>query len=132
MKPWSFAAALYLGAFAAPGVQPAPTVAPGWDWSLPEGIQPVPYSGFVTWGKDRFSAMITVSAVWATWKRICPAPDTYDWTPVLEAIERNKAAGMRTGIHLMGVESQAVPDWIIQQYKAPVIPVIPLQDNQPW
>ncbi|MCX7011980.1 MAG: hypothetical protein NTW86_05340 [Candidatus Sumerlaeota bacterium] len=132
MNFWPFAAALCLCGFAAPAAEPAPTVAPGWDWLLPEGIQPAPYSGFVTWGKGRFSDMITVAGVMATWKQMCPAPDTYDWTPVLQAIEKNKAAGMRSGIHLKGVESGAVPDWIVRQYNVPVIPVQPLSATQPW
>lgn len=104
----------------------------GWDWSLPEGIKPVPYSGFVTWGKKRFSGMITVSGIQATWRLLCPAPGEYNWQPLRDAMEEARSLGMRIGLHVKGVERQSVPDWVIAKYNAPVLDVIPLQQNQPW
>src|ERR1017187_1432137 len=69
-----------------------PTVAPGWDWSLPAGIRPVPYSGFTTWGKRRFSEMITVQGIFSCgWRQCCPAPGEYDWKPMRDGIESAKS-----------------------------------------
>lgn len=113
-----------------PGEQPV--IKPGWDWSLPEGTEPVPYSGFVTWGRRRFHESITVRGVHIRWKRLNPAPGQYDWKPLLDSIEENRAAGMRTGIHLMGSERKGVPDWVVEDFGVPVINVPPLQENQPW
>jgi hypothetical protein len=107
-------------------------VAPGWDWSLPTGIQPVPYSGFVTWGGKRFSEKITVFGLTVNWRTVCPEPGVHDWKPVLEAVEKAKAQGLRIGLHVKGVERQAVPEWVIRKYDVPVIKVAPLQENQPW
>ncbi len=109
-----------------------PVVQLGWDWRLPAGTEPVPYSGFVTWGRKRFDPSVTVRGVHVRWKQLNPAPGVYDWQPLLGAIEENSAAGMRTGIHLMGSERQGIPDWVIEQSGAPVIDVPVLQENQPW
>ncbi|OPZ18554.1 MAG: hypothetical protein BWZ10_01028 [candidate division BRC1 bacterium ADurb.BinA364] len=111
---------------------PRAEIRPGWDWSLPEGVEPAPYSGFVTWNGQRYDPMITVSAVQISWRQLCPAPDTYDFAPVVEAIEANTALGMRSGLHLKGVQDDYVPAWVVEKYNAPVLPVLPLQDNQPW
>jgi glycosyl hydrolase family 42 (putative beta-galactosidase) len=108
------------------------SVKPGWDWSLPESVRPVPYSGFITWGKTRFSDMITVRGVSASWRMLCPAPDQYDWKPLDDAMAEARASGMRIGLHVKGVERPSVPDWVIEKYRVPVLDVIPLQENQPW
>ncbi len=109
-----------------------PAVHEGWDWSLPAHVQPVDYSGYVTWGPKRFDPAITVRGIMVTWARLNPAPGKYDWDWLRDEIARNKAAGMRTGIHLKGVERQAVPDWVIERYKPVVLDVPVLQENQPW
>jgi hypothetical protein len=122
-------------AAAALGLRAAETqaaVAPGWDWSLPAGLKPVSYSGFVTWGKNRFSEMITVQGIMAGWRALSPNPGEYNWGPLQEAIEKAKSLGMRIGLHIKGVERQSVPDWVIRKYNVPVLDVIPLQENQPW
>ena len=93
-----------------------PVVAPGWDWSLPAGIKPVPYSGFTTWGKTRFSEMITVQGIFSVgWRQCCVAPGEYDWKPMRDAIDNAKSLGMRVGLHIRGVERPAVPDWVVEQ-----------------
>ena len=109
-----------------------PIVKPGWDWELPEGVEPVPYSGFVTWGNRRFHEWITVNGIHIRWKELNPAPGEYDWQRLIDRIEQNSEAGMRTGIHLMGVERKGVPDWVVEKFKPPVIDVPTLQENQPW
>lgn len=95
MKSFPLTAMFCLCALAARATEPPLRVAPGWDWSLHEGIQPVPYSGYISWGKGRFSDLITVQGVKVDWRQMCPAPDTYDWSPLLLALEKNKAAGLR-------------------------------------
>jgi len=60
------------------GAAPAPTVAPGWDWSLPAGTKPAPYSGFVTWGTKRYHPAITVSAAAGDPVRSAPVTNTGD------------------------------------------------------
>jgi hypothetical protein len=110
----------------------AAAVAPGWDWSLPTGIKPVSYSGFITWGPKRLSPLLTVFGAHIKWKDLNPGPGQFNWKPMLDVIEKNRAAGMRTGIHLMGVERGVVPDWVIQQSHAPVVDVPPLKESQPW
>ncbi len=67
-----------------------------------------------------------------TWKRLNPAPGRYDWDWVRDQIAENKAAGMRTGLHLKGVQRDAVPDWVIEQFDPVVLDVPVLQENQPW
>ena len=110
-----------------------PAVAAGWDWSLPAGIKPAPYSGFVTWGKTRFSEMITVQGIFNVgWRQSCPGPGEYDWKPIRDAIDQARALGMRIGLHIRGVERPSVPDWVIKKHSVPVLDVIPLQENQPW
>ncbi len=56
-----------------------PVVQEGWNWSLPAGVEPVEYSGYVTWSGRRFDPAITVRGVMASWKRLNPAPGDYDW-----------------------------------------------------
>ena len=107
-------------------------VKPGWDWSLPSGVRPVPYSGFVTWGRKRHSEMITVAGIKASWKELSPASGRFNWQFLLDRIKKCRSQGMRSGIHLKGVERPCVPDWVIEKYKVPVLDVIPLQQNQPW
>lgn len=109
-----------------------PTVRPGWDWTLPARVGPVPYSGYVTWGGKRFDPAITVRGLHVTWKRLNPKPGVYDWEWIEDQLRRNVDAGMRTGIHLKGVQRKAVPDWVIEKLRPVVIDVPPLQENQPW
>lgn len=117
---------------AAAGAGAAPAVQPGWDWWLPPSVQPLPDSGFVTWGSSRFSEMITVCGIQVPWSLVSRAPGEYNWQPVENAIREARAAGMRIGLHVKGVERRAVPEWIVSKYQVPVLDVIPLQENQPW
>jgi hypothetical protein len=118
--------------FVAALAQEAPVVREGWDWRLPEGVCPVPYSGYITWGSKRFDPAITVRGVMMEWSRLNPAPGQYDWGWAREQIAKNRAAGMRTGIHLKGVQREAVPDWVVERFKPVVLDVPPLQEGQPW
>jgi hypothetical protein len=76
--------------------------------------------------------MITISGVQIPWSKISRGPGSYDWTPMEDAIRDARAAGMRIGLHVKGVERRSVPDWIVEKYKVPVLDVKPLQENQPW
>jgi hypothetical protein len=114
------------------GLLATPVVRPGWDWSLPAGVQAAPYSGYMTWGRKRFSPQITVRGVMVTWKRLNPKPGVYDWAWLEDQIAKAKADGMRVGIHLKGVQRDAVPDWVVETLKPVVVDVPVLQDNQPW
>jgi len=109
-----------------------PRVAPGWDWSLPSHVKPVPYSGFVTWSPKRFHEWITVCGVHMSWKELNPLPGQYRWDLLESRIAANRAHGMRTGLHLMGVERKGIPDWVIEQFHPPVIDVPVLSTKQPW
>lgn len=109
-----------------------PVIQPGWDWSLPEGVVAAPYSGYVTWGPKRFDPAITVRGIMVTWQRLNPEPGVYDWAWLEGQLAQAKADGMRVGIHLKGVQRDAVPDWVVEQFQAVVLDVPPLQDNQPW
>lgn len=122
---------LWLMGVPLPGQGP-PVIREGWDWSLPEGVGPVPYSGYITWGEKRFDPAITVRGVMMEWSRLNPAPGQYNWEWAREQIAKNRAAGMRTGIHLKGVQREAVPDWVIEKFKPVVLDVPPLQEGQPW
>jgi len=110
----------------------APVISEGWDWGLPAGVQPAEYSGYVTWGGKRFDPAITVRGVSATWAKLNPSPGVYDWDWLTTEIEKNSQAGMRTGLHLKGVQREAVPDWVLEKYQPVVLDVPPLQENQPW
>jgi hypothetical protein len=112
--------------------QESPRVAPDWDWSLPPHVKPVPYSGFVTWSAKRFHEWITVCGVHTSWRELNPAPGQYRWDLLEGRIAANRADGMRTGLHLMGVERNGIPDWVIERFHPPVIDVPTLSDNQPW
>ena len=112
--------------------QDPPVIHEGWDWTLPQGIEPVPYSGYITWGAKRFDPSITVRGVMMTWAQLNPAPGKYDWDWARAQIAKNRDAGMRTGIHVKGVQRDAVPDWVIEKFKPVVLDVPPLQDGQPW
>ncbi len=104
----------------------------GWDWSLPAHVKPAPYSGFVTWSPKRFHESITVCGVHVSWKELNPASGQYRWDVLEGRIAANRANGMRTGLHLMGVERKGIPDWVIEQFHPPVIDVPTLSPNQPW
>jgi hypothetical protein len=109
-----------------------PIIREGWDWTLPAHIKPVDYSGYFTWGQRRFDPAITVRGVMVTWKRLNPAPGEYDWDWLRNEIAKNKAAGMRTGIHLKGVQREYVPNWVVERHNPVVLDVPVLQENQPW
>lgn len=109
-----------------------PVIKEGWDWSLPPEVEPVEYSGYVTWGGKRFHPSITVRGLMVSWKRICPAPGEYRWDWLREEIRNAAADGMRTGIHLKGVQRNEVPDWVIEKFDPVVVDVPVLQENQPW
>ena len=109
-----------------------PVVKEGWDWSLPKNVKPVDYSGYITWSSRKAHPAVTVRGVMVTWKRLNPAPGKYDWDWVREQIAKNKADGLRTGLHLKGVQRDAVPDWVVEKLHPVVLDVPPLQDNQPW
>jgi hypothetical protein len=126
-RQWLFA----LGSGAARAAA-APVVAPGWDWWLPASVRPLPYSGYVTWGGKRFSEMITVFGVQVPWSSVSRAPGEYDFSGLENSLREARAAGVRVGLHVKGVERRSVPDWVIQKYHVPVLDVIPLQENQPW
>jgi hypothetical protein len=111
---------------------PTVEVKPGWDWSLPAHVKPTPYSGYVTWGNKRFDPAITVRGLHVTWRRLNPEPGVYNWDWLEDEIGANTAAGMRTGIHVKGVQRDAVPDWVIEKFKPVVLDVPALQENQPW
>lgn len=124
-------AGLLLGTCGCLAAEPS-VVKDGWDWSLPEAVAPVPFSGFVTWGNRRFHESITVSGVHIRWKDLNPAPGRYNWKLLTDRMDKNRQAGMRTGLHLMGVERKGVPDWVVEKFSPPVIDVPVLQENQPW
>jgi hypothetical protein len=127
-REWlSFGPAAALAAGSAP-----PAIRPGWDFSLPASVRPRSYSGFVTWGAKRFSETISVFGVQIPWSKVSRGPGDYDFSPVENALREAKAAGVRIGLHVKGVERRSVPDWVIAKYGAPVLDVVPLQENQPW
>ena len=132
MIPRTLPLVLLLLFFAGTTSADTPVVREGWDWTLPAHVEPVDYSGYFTWGRQRFDPSITVRGVMVTWERLNPAPGEYDWAWLREEIAKNKAAGMRTGIHLKGVQRDAVPDWVVERYKPVVLDVPVLQENQPW
>jgi len=107
-------------------------VEPGWDWSLPQEVEPASYSGFVTWGAKRHHPSITVSGIHIRWKQLNPAPGEYRWDLLHKRIEANRQAGMRTGLHLTGVERQGIPEWVMETHKPPVFDVPVLSEDQPW
>ena len=126
-------AALWAAAIAVTvGHAEEPVVRPGWDWRLPAAVQPTPYSGYITWGNRRFDPAITVRGLFATWAQLNPAPGVYKWERLEEQIRQSAEQGMRVGIHLTGVQREAVPDWVIEKYHPVVVAVPVLQDNQPW
>jgi hypothetical protein len=100
MNRRTFLSSLSMAAIEVRGGDAQPEVSSGWDWSLLAGIKPAPYSGFVTWGKSRFSELITMQGIMATWASLCPAPGEYNWQPLGDAMEQAKAAGMRVGLHI--------------------------------
>lgn len=110
----------------------APAVTDGFDWSLPDTVQPIPYSGFVTWNGKRHHESITVDGIHIRWAELNPAPGQYRWDLLTDRIAKSKAAGMRIGLHLMGAERPGVPDWVAEQFRPPVLDVPVLQENQPW
>jgi len=112
--------------------QAAPVVKPGWDWSLPPGTQPAPYSGFVTWNGKRFDNAITVDGIHIKWAELNPGPGEYNWQRLRDRIAQSRENGMKVGIHLMGVERPVVPQWVMDRFHPPVMDVPPLQEGQPW
>lgn len=113
----------------------APRITPGFDWTLPDVVEALPYSGFITWRKTaaRPHPSITVRGLMVSWRLLCPAPGEYDWQWLRDRIEENRAQGLRTGLHLKGVQRDYVPDWVIEELGAVVLNVPPLQpEGQPW
>ena len=104
----------------------------GWDWTLPDSLRPVPYSGFVTWNGRRFNEQVSVDGVHLRWKQLNPAEGQYNWELLTDRIERSRASGMRLGLHLMGAELKGVPDWVMEKHDPAVFEVPVLQESQPW
>jgi hypothetical protein len=76
--------------------------------------------------------MITVFGLQVPWSSVSRKPGEYDFSSLEKSLRDARAAGVRVGLHVKGVERRSVPDWVIEKYNVPVLDVIPLQENQPW
>lgn len=109
-----------------------PITSDGWDWSFPYDVTPAPHTGFGTWGSTRYDEKITLMGLHVGWNKLNPSEGVYDWKPILEVMDKNRAAGLETALEIYGVERQYVPDWVVETYQPAVFEMTPLQDNQKW
>src|SRR3954467_9551888 len=77
----------------------APSVAPGWDWSLPAGSRPLSYSGYVVRGNKHYSDQTSVSGVQIPWSSVSRAPGEYDFSGLEKSLRDARDAGVRIGLH---------------------------------
>ncbi|VGO20833.1 beta-galactosidase [Pontiella sulfatireligans] len=103
----------------------------GWDWSLPPGVNPHPYSGFITWN-DSKDAAVTIKGIHVNWRECNPREGTFDFSKFKQRIRDAKAQGLKVGLHIQGTVESKVPRWVLTKYEVPVFDMPPLSENQPW
>lgn len=90
----------------------------GWDWSLPEGVEPVADSGFFNFGSQPGDGIEVVG--WhPRWKDWHTGPGQFDFSSLDAKLADARAHGYRVGLRLQSVLSRTVPDWVIEKYHPP-------------
>ncbi|GEM_PF-1487844 len=90
----------------------------GWDWTLPENVEPEPQSGFFNFSNQP-SKDIRIVGWHPLWKNWSVGPGKYDFTSMRDLLARAKKENFKVGIRLQSVVQNTVPPWIIQKYNPP-------------
>lgn len=93
-------------------------IAEGWDWSLPEGVEPEPQSGFFNFSNQP-SKDIRIVGWHPKWKDWHVGPGQYDFSSMKELLEKAHKDNFKVGIRLQSVVQSTVPEWLIQKYNPP-------------
>ncbi|NOZ22960.1 MAG: hypothetical protein GXP25_17925 [Planctomycetes bacterium] len=94
----------------------------GWDWSLPPGVKPVPYSGFVTgMREERIFPGNKLTHLRATWKQCEPKEGVYNFDWIKERIKDVPPEFIGVEFGLYGATSDVVPQWLLDKYKPKLI-----------
>jgi len=88
----------------------------GWDWSLPEGVEPLADSGFFNFGSQPGDGIDVVG--WhPRWKDWHTGPGQFDFSSLDAKLADARRKGYRLGLRLQSVLSRTVPDWVIARYR---------------
>ena len=84
----------------------------GWDWSLPESVNPSPRSSV---GLQRIMGSNTdyvsinlkfkanpVGLLWVKWRDIEPTPGNYDFSPIINRIKQAESVGSKISLRILG------------------------------
>jgi len=94
----------------------------GWDWSLPPGVRPVPYSGFVcSQREDRIFPGNKVAHLRATWRQVEPEEGVYDFEHIKERLKDVPDGFIGYEFGLYGATHDVVPEWLLKKYDPPLI-----------
>ncbi len=94
----------------------------GWDWSLPPGVKPVPYSGLVCSRREwRAFPGNKVAHLSATWRQVEPREGAYDFSFVKRQLQEPPEGFIGFEFHLYAATSGVVPQWLLDRFKPPLI-----------
>ncbi len=110
----------------------------GWDWSLPTGVKPVPYSGVKFWDKaDRPFPGNRYVSIKSSWRECEPKEGDYDFEPLRKKIKSLSAwcAGAELHIYASVAETKyftgsslkeirkttpgTAPEWLVMEHQIP-------------
>lgn len=116
-------------------------VGPGYDWALPKGVPPAPYSGYITFGhkwlhrrarkaRYRDGHVHFASFVIVPWSQINPADGVYDWAPIDKKIKAiTSVRGVGFILHIQGYAKKdsetgvaLVPEWLVKKGTVQFLP----------
>ncbi len=99
------------------------------DYSLPDWVQPEPYSGYIG-HRDlpRPQGSMRIENWWTNWAELEPERGVYNWEYVENRLAAAAAGGYQLNLHILNltygggdesrgiVVNQAVPDWVFEEF----------------
>ena len=116
----------------------ADAVIDGWDWSLPPGVKPVPYSGVKYHDREgRRLPGNRIVSVRSSWRELEPDEGTFDFEPLRDALRNLPEDCVGAELHVYAsvwetrylgtdrVTGATAPQWLVDKYNIPIIPEKP-------
>lgn len=107
------------------------SVTPGWDFSLPPDLAPLPGSGLVAMDRPAARPEILHEGATLRWADLNPARGVYDFSRPLALLDAARARGRKVLFRMRtftvyqkapwGEEPTAVPQWLLDRYHPTVV-----------